>query len=156
MKPVESQLPSSERTGAAAAHVSGIFFPLLGPLVVFLSAGKSRYVRYHALHALIGMLILNIILITAGAISLTFSLINLWRQYQENFQNFEWWPILLKSAVTWIVIALIGLVNTVVNIVQGLRAYQGKWPGRSLTTAIVNRFIKQTPTMPELAQSEAT
>jgi uncharacterized membrane protein len=159
MKPVETQIPSSERTGAAAAHVSGIFFPLLGPLVVFLAAGKSRYMRYHALHALIGMLILNIILFTAGAISLTISLMNLYRQAQENFQNFEWWPIILKAGLTWIILALIGLANTVVNIVQGIRAYQGKWPGRSLTTAIVNRFVKPLPptaVQPELAPSEAT
>lgn len=156
MKPVEPQIQSSERAGAAAAHISGVFFPFIGPLVVFFAAGKSRYMRYHALHALIGMLILNIVLLTAGAISLTISLMNLYRQSQENFQNFEWWPLIVKSVVTWIILALIGLANTVVNIVQGIKAHNGQWPGRSLTTAIVNRFIKRPVAVPELAQSEAT
>jgi uncharacterized membrane protein len=132
---------SQERTGAALAHISGIFFPFFGPLVVFLFGNKYPYVRYHALHAFIGMLILNAFLFILGAISITISLIGLWRQYQENFQNFELWPIILKSVVTWIILALIGLANTVVNIVQGMKAYQGHWPGKSLTTAIVNRFL---------------
>lgn len=132
---------SQERTGAALAHVSGIFFPFFGPLVVFLFGNKYRYVRYHALHALIGMLLLNIFLFILGAISITISLVGLWRQYQENFQHFEWWPIILKSVLTWVILGLIGLVNTVVNIVQAIKAYQGQWPGKGITTAIVNRFL---------------
>ena len=136
-----TELTLSERQGAAAAHASGIFLPFIGPASAYLIGGKSRYVRYHALHALVGMLLLNAFLFTAGAISIGFSVYNLWRHYQEDFQNFEWWPIILKSAITWIVILLIGLANTVANAIQAYRAYHGRWPGKSLSTAIVNRLL---------------
>lgn len=154
-EPLDSnQLLSSEKTGAALAHVSGVFFPFFGPLVAFIVGSKSPYVRYHALHALIGMLLLNVFLIAIGVISLSISLYNLWQQYQENFKNFEWWPIILKSAVTWIILALIGLTNTVVNIIQGIRAYGGQLPKKSLTTAIVNRFVKRP--QPAISPSQAS
>jgi uncharacterized membrane protein len=131
----------SERQGAAAAHVSGIFFPVLGPLVVFMLSGKSRFARYHALHSFVGMLLLNIVLFTLGAISVMYSLTGLWQQYQEDFKEFSIWPILIKSAVVWVVFLIIGLINTIVNVFQAYRAFQGHWPGGSLTTAIVNRFL---------------
>lgn len=130
-----------ERQGAAAAHASGIFFPVLGPFVVFLVGGKSRFVRYHALHSFVGMLLLNLLLFTLGAISITYSLAGLWQQYQDEFKDFSIWPILVKSVVVWVVFVLIGAVNTVVNVVQAYRAYRGNWPGKSITTALVNRFL---------------
>ncbi len=145
---MESSMSTSDRTLAAGAHLSGVFFPFFGPLAFFMFSGKHRFAKYHSLHALVGMLILNFFLFTAGAISLGFSLYNLWQQYQQDFKNFEWWPMLLKSAITWIVLLLIGVVNTIVNIVQAIRAYQGKVPGKSMTTAIVNRFVRR-PELPE-------
>jgi len=149
---VDESIQQSERQGAAAAHASGIFFPLLGPIVVFALGRNSAYVRYHALHAFIGMLLLNIFLFTIGAISVGISIYNLWQHYQENFQNFDWWPVILKSAVTWIVFLLIGFANTVVNVVQAIRAYRGQWPGKGISTALVNRFVKR----PELSPSRVS
>ena len=136
-----------ERQGAAVAHASGIFFPVLGPLVVFLLSGKARFARYHALHSFVGMIILNAVLFTLGAISIMYSLAGLWQQYQNDFKDFDIWPILIKSAVVWLVFLIIGLINTIVNLVQAIRAYRGHWPGSSLTTAIVNRFLGKPQTV---------
>lgn len=136
-------LTPSDRAGAALAHLSGIPLPLLGPLAAYIVGSRSKFIQYHALHALIGMFLLNVCLFTLGAISIGFSLVNLWQQYQEGFRDFQWWPVILKSVVTWIVFALIGIINTIVNIWQAVRAYQGHLPGRSLTTAIVNRFLQR-------------
>lgn len=147
-------LKPSERQGAAAAHASGIFFPLLGPIIVFAVGNKSKYVRYHALHSFIGMLLLNIVLLTLGAISIGYSLYNLYEHYQEEFKNFVWWHVLVKSVAVWIVLALIGLVNTVVNIVQAIRAYNGQWPKKSLTTTIVNRLMRKQDSLPQSAPRE--
>src|SRR5688572_18001771 len=105
----QQTLKPSERQGAAAAHASGVFFPLLGPIVVFIVGSKSKYVRYHALHSFVGMLLLNLFLVTLGAISLGYSLYNLYQHYQEEFKNFVWWHVLVKSVAVWIVLALIGL-----------------------------------------------
>jgi uncharacterized membrane protein len=139
-----SDLTPIDRQGAAAAHLAGIFFPFLGPIVVFALGHRSTFTRYHAVHSLVGMFLLNIGLLVLGAISLGTSLWMLWQHYQDDFQNFSWWQVLLKMAATWIVLLLIGLINMIVNLVQGLRAYRGIWPGKSLTTAIVNRFVKRS------------
>jgi len=125
---------------AAGAHLSGIFFPLLGPLAFCLFCRKDRYVGYHALHALIGTLLLNLFLFTVGAISLAFSVASLWNHYQNGWKDFSLWQVLIKSAVTWIILALIGLANTALNLFQAWGAYQGKLPRGGLTTILVNRI----------------
>lgn len=150
----QQTLKPSERQGAAAAHASGIFFPLLGPIIVFAVGSKSKYVRYHAMHSFIGMLLLNLVLFTLGAISLGYSLYNLYQHYQEEFKNFVWWHVLVKSVAVWIVLALIGLANTVVNIIQAIRAYNGQWPKKSLTTTIVNRLMRRKDSLPQATPTE--
>ncbi len=143
------ELKPSERQGAAVAHASGIFLPLIGPLVVFFAGRKSKYVAYHAMHSLVGMLLLNLVLFTLGAISISYSVYNLYQHYQEEFKNFVWWHVLVKSVAVWIVFALIGLVNTVVNIFQAIRAYNGHWPRRSVTTSIVNKLVRRPKPLPQ-------
>lgn len=147
-------LKASEKQGAAAAHASGIFFPLLGPIIVFFLGRKSKYVSYHAMHSFVGMLLLNLFLLTLGAISIGYSVYNLYQHYQEEFKNFVWWHVLVKSVAVWIVVALIGVVNTLVNIVQAIRALNGEWPRKSLTTSIVNRFMSRpAPAIPQTGSS---
>ncbi len=129
MSAIERSDDPTERAFAALAHASGIFFPLLGPLVVLILKGKSRFVKAHALNALIGMLMLNAFLFLIGAISLTITILSLYRHYQENWENFNIWHVLIRSAITWIILGLIGVINTVVNIFQAIRAWKGYVPG---------------------------
>jgi len=146
MERMESEIPSpSERSMAALAHASGIFFPLLGPLCFWLFAPKSRFVRFHALHALIGALLLNLLLFTLAAISIAISIVGLYRQYREGWQDFSLWQIVIKSAVTWVVFALIGLANTVMNVMQALAAQRGEMPARGIATKIVNCLMGRRP-----------
>lgn len=137
-------VPSTERNLAAMAHLSGIFFPFLGPFCFWLFAAQSRFVRFHSLHALVGALLLNLLLFTLGAISITLSLVSLYRNYQEGWQHFNIWQVLLKSAVTWLVIALIGLANTIANVFQARGAFQGDTPQRGLTSAVVRRLLGES------------
>lgn len=139
---MNSQEPTpAECRFAMLAHGSGIFFPVLGPLAVFILQSKSRFARYHALHAFVGTLVLNLFLFIFGAISITISLIGLYNQYQQNFENFEWWPIILKSVITWVILGLIALANLIMNVSQALRANSGQWPMKGMTTSIVNRIL---------------
>lgn len=143
---MQTPLDTNERAFAALAHASGIFFPFLGPVVVLVLKGKSRFVKAHALHAIIGMLLLDLFLLIVGAISLTFSIMNLYRHYQENWENFSIWQLILRSAITWAILGLIGVVNTMLNAVQALRAWNGKPAIGGLTSAIVRKLVgKDTP-----------
>jgi len=134
----------TERSLAATAHLSGIFFPFLGPFCFWLFAGKSRFVRFHSLHALVGTLLLNLLLFTLGAISIAISLASLYHSYQEGWQHFSIWQILLKSALTWLVIVLIGLANTIANVFQAKGALQGDLPQRGITSAVVRRLLGES------------
>lgn len=53
-KPYEAAPESNERLGASAAHLLTVFgFPIVGPLLLMLTAGKtSPYVRRHSVEAL--------------------------------------------------------------------------------------------------------
>ncbi|MBX3118761.1 MAG: DUF4870 domain-containing protein [Fimbriimonadaceae bacterium] len=144
-KDMESTNDRSDRTFATLAHASGIFFPFMGPIVVLVLKGKSRFVKSHALHALIGTLLLDAFLILLGIISLTYSIISLYRHYQENWENFNIWHVIIRSAVTWIIIGLIGICNTILNLVQAIRAWNGKPAGGGLTGRIVRKFMGKKP-----------
>lgn len=125
---------------AMLAHVSGIFFPLLGPIAFLLFGSKSRFVRFHAMHSLVGTLLLNLLLIVLATISITFTIVNLYQQYQDGWKDFSIWKILLKSAATWAIVALIGLANTVMNIAQAAAAYRGQLPDRGISARIARRL----------------
>jgi len=139
---VDSNLNKTERAWAAMAHFSGIFFPVLGPLVIFAFGMKSRFVRFHSIHALIGTLLLNVFLFVLGALSIAISVYGLYRNWQDGFENFSWWTVILKSAATWAIFALIGLANTVLNISQGIVAYRGEVPA-GFTTRLVGRLLEK-------------
>jgi uncharacterized membrane protein len=140
---VDDTVPSkNERSIAAIAHLSSIPFPVFGPIVTYILGSRSRFVRFHALHALIGMLLLNTFLFALGAISVILSIVNLCRQYQENFVHFEWWPVILKSAVTWLILLLIGAINLVVNFIQAKKAYDGNRFETGLAAKLANRLTR--------------
>lgn len=142
MEPTQDR---SERTYAMLAHASGIFFPFLGPFAVLIFQWRSRFVKAHALHALIGIFLLDAFLLLLGAISLTISIMTLYRHYQENWENFNIWHVILRSAITWAILALIGLCNTILNLVQAVRAWNGKPPTGGLTSFIVRKLMGKQP-----------
>jgi hypothetical protein len=139
---VEPNRNAPERMWAAAAHFSGIPFPILGPLVVFAFGMKSRFVRFHSVHALVGTIVMNFFLFLLGGISIVISVYGIYRNWQEGFQNFSWWTVILKSAATWVIFALIGLANTVLNISQGIVAYRGEVPA-GFTTRLLHRLLER-------------
>lgn len=133
---------------AALAHGLAIFFPYLGPLIVLLLFNKSPYVRFHSVWALIGQLAYTFWLIVFIGANLGYSI---FRLIQMNDQGFEWsdlWGILIKSIVVYLLLALFGLVNTISNVVQAIRAFPGDyWGGRGWTAKVSRKIARVNQTL---------
>ncbi|CAN5581472.1 hypothetical protein BH11ARM2_BH11ARM2_21190 [soil metagenome] len=121
-----STLATQDRTTAASAHLSGIFFPFVGPTVVFAISRRSNpFAAYHAVHAILGEIVTKAILFVLGVISLSYSAWTLYGHYQEHFAHWSWSFSLGKMAVTWAAFAVFGLFNTLGALRAAHRAYRG-------------------------------
>lgn len=132
---VEASPASRERAMAAGMHVASIFFPLLGPAVAYVAFGRSsRFVRAHSLQAIYETIVLNVVLFVVGAISVCYTAFRLWNLYQHHWQGFSWVEFVVRFAVGWVLLTVLGLINTAISVRQALLALQGNWPKRSLAT----------------------
>lgn len=123
----------NERSVAAATHLAAIPFPYIGPLVALIVAGpKSPFVRRHAIRSLVETVFLTIALfIGAATMFCIFTLPTLLEALRTAGQSLTWGDLfqaLLRAVAVWIVIAIIGLVATLNNVRQALRAYRGQLP----------------------------
>ncbi len=131
MKSVEAVVDTKEKRLAALMHLSTIPAPIWGPLVGMAIAGKSGYVRSHALQALYETILLNILLGIAMVCSLLYSLLRLWYHYQTDWVNFSWTEFLLRFAIGWLLLGLLALINAFQAIRAASKAHAGEWPKRS-------------------------
>ena len=66
---------------AAAVHISSIFWPLLGPIVGWAVFRRNDFVAAHSKQALKETIVLNVIVFTAGAVSLGYT--SFWVYYYD-------------------------------------------------------------------------
>ena len=131
---LELRVPEkNEKLGAAAVHVGDIFFPIIFPLGAMLfTRKKSDYVYSHARQSIIETLWLNIFLGIAIITSLYFTFSGLWQHYQEGWVNWDWQEqaikLGVKALISWILMAILGFINTVTAVLQAIKALQGEWP----------------------------
>lgn len=127
----------SDRLLGALVHVSSIPWPLLGPLVGVLVFGKSnKFVRAHALQALLDTILFNCLIFLAMGASLTYSVIRIIHYINTNWADFSWQEFLARFLIGWILLAIFGLVNTVISLTQAASAWRGNWPRKKRKTAL--------------------
>ncbi|MCH8977646.1 MAG: DUF4870 domain-containing protein [Armatimonadetes bacterium] len=124
---------ASDRLGGALVHVGAIFAPILFPIGAMLFTRKKKdYVYAHARQSLVETIWLNVFLGIAIVTSLSFTAAHILELYQGGVQNIDWWKELLnagiKFAISYILMALLGFFNTIVSVLQAIKAYQGEWP----------------------------
>jgi len=114
----------------AAVNISAIFFPYAGPIVCALVCGKAPFVRYHAYRALIEQVIATVIIGFLMICSISYSVYSFYHQMEGGFDwsKIDWWGIILKSLVTWLLLGLWGVVNIFLALRDALEAYHGKLP----------------------------
>lgn len=130
MRSIASQ--PHERTLAAASHLAAIPFPLAGPLVTLVVAGGSAFVRRHAWRSLLDSILLSVALFVGVVIAFcVFTLPTLLEAVRTSGASLTWadlWGALIRALAVWIVLAVIGLINTLHNIKQALQAWNGQAP----------------------------
>jgi hypothetical protein len=119
----------SERTAAALMHVGSIFAPVLAPVAVYaISRNRSNFVAAHAWGAIREWLFLKLTLLAVGTVSLIYTITRLVQYYQADWQGFSIWEFLLRFAVGYILLNIVGLIVTALSILQAVRAWKGHWP----------------------------
>ncbi len=126
------QTSAHERTVAAAVNISAIFFPYLGPIVGSLIAGKSKFVKFHAYRCLIEQILSTLIIGALAITSLAFTIYSLSQTMQGGFDwhKIDWQTILIKSIVTYLLLALWGLINILLSVRDAIEALRGELPKR--------------------------
>ena len=124
------QSTGSERTTAAAVNISAIFCPYLGPIVGAVLAGKSKFVRFHAYRCLIEQILSTLIIGILVIFSLAFTIYSLSNTMEGAFDwhKVDWQTIVIKSVVTYLLLALWGVINTILSIRDAIEALRGDLP----------------------------
>lgn len=138
------QSTSSDRSLAAAVHVLSIFFPLTAAGIAYLIFHKGKpYVAAHAIGAFMDEIVLKTILFISGVISLGFTITKVVSMVQNGENLFTWdmvWQTVLKMAISWAIVAVIGFIVTLLSIRQAYMAYKGHWP----TKGFAGRYLKKS------------
>ena len=144
--------PSSDRKLAAAVHLGAVFFPFMAPIVGLVLAGRSRYVRFHALTSLIGQVLLSTLIITITIISLGHSI---WSAYEtwRTGAEIQWLAILLKPLALWLAFGLFSLINTLGELRRIPKTINGEdWGGRGLADRWARKITGAQNFQPQLTK----
>lgn len=109
-------------------HIATIFFPLIAPLVALIIFQKSPFVKAHAMRSLKETIVIQVLVFVAAIVSLSYTIVSLWRHCQENWQHFSLIPILVKFIVVWAALGLLEVFNTISALRAAHRASRGEWP----------------------------
>ena len=126
------EFDQNERTLAAAVNVAAIFFPYVAPIVGLVVSAKMPFVRYHAARSLIEQLVSSVIIGLLMLASLIYSVWSIKNTMADGFDlsKIDWMTLLIKTAVTWVLLTIWGFINTILNVRDALEALQGKLPAR--------------------------
>jgi uncharacterized Tic20 family protein len=136
-------LTQDEKTMAMLAHILQIFTWWIGPLVIFLIKQDSKFVRFHALQALLWQITLMVLgmigvfLWVAVMLSAVFSSAGRAAPNQAP-------PIALFAGMgmVWLGFIVVYFSNIVLGIVFGIKAGHGEWASYPLIGRWARNIVK--------------
>ncbi len=148
-----AEIPTQdERTMATLAHVLQLVGWWIAPLVIFLVKRESRFVKFHALQALLLQLVYMVMfgLCMVGWFALIFSTI-----VQHPVPKGEAPPpaIFLVFPLVWLGFMGMYVLLTVMAIVYGIKAGRGEWAAYPVLGAWARKMLRIAPDGRELAES---
>lgn len=122
-------LTTKERNLASGVHLAAIFFPFMGPIIGY-AISSSKYVKYHALKAIVEQVITSIIIGILMIASLSYSIYTLYQSQKDGFDlaKIDWVTMLIKGAITWVLFAIWNLINIVLSLKDAAAANRGQLP----------------------------
>ncbi|MBX3095526.1 MAG: hypothetical protein KF812_01565 [Fimbriimonadaceae bacterium] len=126
----------NDRYLAAAIHGLGIPFPWGAAIIGFFVAGAmgNRYAKYHAAKAFLGEVGAFLLTATIVIISLAMSIPKMGPILQGQWDQVDWWGIVIKSVVVWLGLAAFGLWNTITSIRMAMRCLHDEDWGKNKGT----------------------
>lgn len=126
---------------AAVMHLASIPAPFVSPMVGLILFKNSRYVCAHSFQALYEAAALKALLVIATICSLAYTLTQLWHHYQTDWQDWNWTTFLLRIAIGWILVTILGFITTIQAVVAAGKAHSGSWPRQGrVQNALLKRF----------------
>ncbi|HTV57607.1 MAG TPA: DUF4870 domain-containing protein [Verrucomicrobiae bacterium] len=134
-------LAPDETTMACLAHVLMIVAWWIGPLVIFLIRRESKFVKFHALQALLWQILLVVLWFFCFIGMIAFMILLGVPGAEKLPRNDVPWPIFIVFFFFYGVIMLLVLLNLVLGIVFGIKAGRGKWADYPLLGRLARRIL---------------
>lgn len=110
-------------------HVGSLFAPILAPVAVYaVNRNRSQFVASHAMKAIKEWLVLKVALLAAAIVSLTYTIVRLINLYKNDWQGFSIWEFLIRFAIGYLVLTILGAITALITCVQAVQAWRGMWP----------------------------
>lgn len=119
---------SEERSLGMLAHVLQIFSWFIGPLIIYFVRRDSRFVRYHALQAVFWQLTL----VAVGMVIMVAFLATLFGSMAGGMHTGSGEPptaLFVFMPIFWLAWMCIWVLNLILGIVYGIKAFHGEWSG---------------------------
>ncbi|RYG25067.1 DUF4870 domain-containing protein, partial [bacterium] len=117
-----------DRTVAGGMHLASIVAPFIAPAVAGMLWGRSPFVAAHARRAIVEAIWSKLFLVAIAAVSIAISLWQAYGLYQRDFRDWSIWSVLVKFAIVWLIVTILGIINTVVSVRAAVAAYRGELP----------------------------
>lgn len=109
-------------------HLASIVAPFIAPAVAGMLWGRSSFVAAHAHRAFVEAIWSKLLFVAIAAVSIGLSLWQAYGLYQRDFRDWSIWTMVIKFAVVWLIVTILGLINTAVGIRAAMAAYRGELP----------------------------
>ncbi|HLO99408.1 MAG TPA: hypothetical protein VK171_12505, partial [Fimbriimonas sp.] len=126
-----NQFTPKERNLASLVHIAAIFMPFLGPIIGYFIS-SSKYVKFHALKAIVEQVITSLIIGFLMICSLSYSIYTFYQSQSGGFDlsKIDWVAMLVKAAITWVLLAIWNLINIALSLKDAAQANRGQLPAK--------------------------
>jgi uncharacterized Tic20 family protein len=132
-----------EKTMAMLAHVLQIFTWWIGPLVIFIVKQDSKFVRFHALQALLWQIALIVFWMLGMGVWLAVIFSTIFSSAGNPAPN-QAPPVALFAGIglIWVLLMAVYLSNILFGILFGVKAGRGEWASYPLIGRWARHIVK--------------
>jgi uncharacterized Tic20 family protein len=150
-QPLLSSLPiptEDERTMAFLAHLLQVFAGFIGPLIIYCVKQDSRFVRFHALQALVWQICYMLLIFGGMFLFFIAMIVTAFQATSGGHPSNELPPLFLfVFPVFWLIFIFGWIANVILGVAYGIKAKRGEWAGYP----VIGKFC-----LPKLAPAAPT
>jgi uncharacterized membrane protein len=142
--PAGAELSQDEKAYAGLAHALMMSTWWIGPLIIYLIKKESRFVRFHALQALLWQIILTVLHFTGMFLFFVAMFSTLLSMPPGQTPQAPQFPVGFLIAFPLLWLAFMGgfVISMVLGIIYCLKAMRGQWAGYPVIGRWARRIVK--------------